>query len=61
MTSNYVSVKFYHKNIEASGNGSASTWSGHVQGNSESVVMERLNSMHKGKVITIREIKWRAS
>ena len=59
MESHYVSVKFYYKKPGISGNGTSASWNGHVQGNTEAVILAVLQKMHKGYEIVIREIKWR--
>ena len=54
-----VAVKYYYKKPGAGGNGAATSWSGPVSGNSESIVLDYLRKKHKGYEIVIRELVWK--
>ncbi|MBF0405754.1 MAG: hypothetical protein HQM10_00250 [Candidatus Riflebacteria bacterium] len=59
MSTYYVSIKYYYKKPGAPGNGTSNGWSGNVQGNTESFLLDFLKKKHKGYEIVIREIKWK--
>jgi len=59
MSSYHVSVKYYYKKSDASGVGTSTSWSGNIQGNTESFVLDLLRKKHKGCEIVIRELKWK--